>query len=378
MKEKIDLGIISVPKKFVLDVLQECGEKKIKNVIIISAGFGESGDKETDKKLKEIIKKYKIKLLGPNVVGVYNGNNKLDATFLPKDAFERPKKGKISILSQSGTIGAVFLERFFNAGLGISKFISYGNALDINEVDILEYFEKDKETDIICMYVEEVKNGKRFIDFLKNHKKPLIILKAGKSKKAKDAVMSHTGSMAGDSRIYSGIFKQYNVIQAEGINDFINYSKALIVRPFKEVFIITNGGGYGILITDWFEKLGIKLYDLKEKAKQNLKKQINKVGMSYSNPFDLLGDADISQYKKVLEIMKKHKDLLFVVILLGQSSVISKIAIKEFIENIKKLKLNCVFLNTDKSQEEYLIEQGYPSYILPENLAKAIKIRIKK
>ncbi|MDD4983986.1 MAG: CoA-binding protein [Candidatus ainarchaeum sp.] len=377
IKEKVDLVVIVVPKQVVFPVMVECGQKGVKNVVIISAGFGESGDKEADRKLKEIIKKYKIRLVGPNVVGVYNSHINLDATFMPAGAFARPKKGKVSVLSQSGTITAILMERFFNDRIGLSKFISYGNALDINEVEILEYFEKDPETDVICMYLEEVKNGKKFVEFLKKHKKPLIVLKAGIGKKGQEAVVSHTGSLAGDSKIYDGIFKQFGVIQAEGINEMILYTKGLQVKPYKEAFIITNGGGYGVLLADDFERQGIKFYDLTIKEKEQLKKKFNKVGMSYKNPLDLLGDSDVDSYLKALDVLKKKKNVLFVFVFIGQVGAVTLAKLTKFMGVVKKHKINCVFLDTDDEQVDFIEDHGIASFNLPESLAKGISIRKK-
>jgi len=377
IREKIDLAVIVVPKQAVFPVMVDCGQKGIKNVVIISAGFGESGDKVADKMLKEIIDKYKIRLVGPNVVGVYNSHINLDSTFMPVTAFARQKKGKVSVLSQSGTIAAILMERFFNDRIGLSKFISYGNALDINEVDILEYFEKDPQTDVICMYLEEVKNGKKFVEFLKKHKKPLIILKVGMGQKGQEAVVSHTGSLAGNYEIYEGIFKQFGVTQVEGINEMIMYIKGLQVKPYKKTFIITNGGGYGVLLADDFERYGIKFYDLTVKEKGRLKKKFNKVGMSYKNPLDLLGDSDVDSYLEALDVLKKKKDILFVFVFIGQIGAVTLAKLNKFMGFVKKHKINCVFLDTDDEQVDFIEDHGIASFNLPENLAKGISIRTK-
>jgi len=377
VKDTIDLAIIAIPKVFVLGALEECGKKKIKDVIVITSGFGEVGDKESEQQLKEVAKKYGIRLLGPNVVGVYNAKTMFDATFLPEDAFKKPKFGKISILSQSGTVTAVLLEKFFNSRLGISKFVSYGNATDINEVDILNYLEKDVNTDVICMYLEEIKNGEGFIKYLKTKKKPLIVLKAGIGNRGKEAIVSHTGSLAGDSKIYEGLFKQFGVIQAEGINDLVNYAKGLLVKPYKEIMILTNGGGYGILLSDWVEKMNLPFHNLGANEIKALKKKINKVGISYKNPFDILGDSNIDTYLTALGAMNKDKEKLYIIVFIGQTDSINEKSLDYFIQKIKKLKINCVFLNTSEEQCNFIEEEGFQCFNTPEELVRGISVMKK-
>ncbi len=201
--KNLDLVVVCVPKEFVISVLQDCAKKKTKFVIIISSGFKETGDFKSENKIKEIAKKNKIRIVGPNVLGILDNSTKLDTLFLPSSKEKRPDFGNISVISQSGTVGAILLDKFAELGTGINKFVSYGNAVDINECDLIEFLNADKNTKVICAYIEEIVDGKRFLKLMKTKKKPIIILKAGKSKKGIQSVQSHTGNLAGDFNFFS-------------------------------------------------------------------------------------------------------------------------------------------------------------------------------
>ena len=195
IEDKIDMAIIAVKAELVPEVVEQCGKKKIKNVLIISSGFAEAGNKKLNEKLKNCLEKYDIKCIGPNCLGIYDAYSDLDAIFLTQQRLKRPTQGKISFISQSGALGGALLGTMADRKIGISKFVSYGNAINLNECDYLEYLGNDPETSVICVYVEQIKDGKRFLEIGKKvaKEKPIIVLKGGMTEKGNKAAMSHTG-----------------------------------------------------------------------------------------------------------------------------------------------------------------------------------------
>ena len=224
IKDTIDLVVIAVPYKFVLDVIKECGKKHVKNVIMVTAGFREVGNVKLTEKLEKLLQKYKIKVIGPNCLGTFNAYSKLDTLFLPHYKLQRPKEGDISFISQSGAVGSAILDLASKEGYGFAKFISYGNAISVDESDIIKYLNDDKETGVICAYIETIKNGKKFIEVCKKATKPIIIMKGGITNEGGKATLSHTGSLAGLGAIYEGVFKQCNVIHACSLEEMFNFA----------------------------------------------------------------------------------------------------------------------------------------------------------
>jgi len=217
IRGKVDMAVISVPAKYALKAVESCGKKRIKYVIMVTAGFSEVGNHDLEKDLLFLVRKYRINLLGPNVLGVFDAYSGLDTLFLPRLRLNRPKPGGISFISQSGAIGSATLDLAAKEGYGFAKFISYGNALSINESDLIEYLGNDKQTKVICLYVEGIRDGKRFIKVCKkvSKKKPIVALKGGVTKSGSKATLSHTASLAGSVDIYKAAFKQAGVLWAD-------------------------------------------------------------------------------------------------------------------------------------------------------------------
>jgi acyl-CoA synthetase (NDP forming) len=297
IKEKIDLAIIAVKSKIVLSVIKDCGKKRIKNVVIISAGFKEIGNKRLEDKLLGLLKKYKIKCIGPNCLGIYDSYSGIDSMFLPSHRMKRPVEGGISFISQSGALGAAILDLISEKGYGISKFISYGNAINTDESYLIKYLANDRRTKVICLYIEAVKNGKKFLRVAKeiSKKKPIIVMKGGITEGGAKAALSHTGSLAGSSDVYLSAFKQTGLIKVNGLREMFNVARLfeLSVRPKgKRVQIITNGGGYGIISADLVLFNNLKLARLSKKNKLDLKRKFPKI-VIVNNPMDLVGDTTI-------------------------------------------------------------------------------------
>src|SRR3989344_1429093 len=252
------------PTAIALNALEECGKKKIKQVVMITAGFGEIGNHKAEEQLKKICAKYKIRLIGPNCLGLLNNHAGVDTLFLPASRLVRPKDGKISFITQSGATGSTVLDLMAKENYGFAKFVSYGNATDVNEADLIEYLGNDPLTQVICLYVGSIKDGRRFLQVAQKvaKKKPIIALKGGTTNAGAKAALSHTASLAGSFEVFKGAMKQAGVVLAETLEDLFNYAKILeksFAPKGKNVQIITNGGGFGILAADYLSKMGLGL-----------------------------------------------------------------------------------------------------------------------
>ncbi len=351
---KVDLVIVAVPVPETLKVMEEVGKAGIKHAVIITAGFKEVGNIEADKQLSAICAKYNINVIGPNCLGILDTYSGVDAVFLPPARLKRPKQGGISFLTQSGATGSVILDRI--GALGVSKFISYGNALNLNECDYLEYLGTDRTTKIICIYIEGVKDGKRFLKVCSKIKKPIVVLKGGKTKEGSKATLSHTGSLAGDAVIYSGVFKQLGMIEVNGIEQIIDVLEIVNAGiKGKTIGIITNGGGYGILSVD----------------------DLVAAGLDFRGPVvDLLGDATSEGYRKAIANMKTDIILCNV---LFQTPLIDETITDVLVQASKKK--NIVVVSTGSAytsaMKQKLTEQGVCVIDTPEEAVDALKSVLK-
>lgn len=326
IKDSVDLAVIVVPAKVVPRVVEECGKKGIKSVIVISAGFSETGEegKKLEKNLLRIIKKYEIRILGPNCLGVYNPKGRIDLIFNPPDRQDKPRAGDIALLSQSGAFGATFLDFMAEEDIGISSFVSYGNAMDITESDLLEYFAEDPDTNVIAMYIEGVKNGRIFASSAEKviPKKPIIVLKTGRTASGARAASSHTGSLAGSDQIYSAVFKQYGILRAETINELFVKAKALaFLNPARgnRIGIVTNGGGAGVLTSDFVELKNLKVAGLEEETIKRLETVLPPQATTH-NPVDILGDAPSKRYVDATESVLNDKNVDGLIIIIVPQS----------------------------------------------------------
>ena len=380
VKGKIDLAVIAVPAKFVIPVVEQCGQKGIKNVVIVSSGFKEIGNNKLEEELKDTLTKYKIKCVGPNCLGVFDAHSKLDTLFLPENKLKRPKAGDIAFISQSGALASALLDLTASQDYGFSKFISYGNAVNLDESDYLEFLSKDKQTKVICLYIEGIKDGKKFLRTCKKITKPIIVIKGGKTKKSSEATLSHTGSLAGSYEIYKGAFKQANLIQADSLEQMFHIAKLIELcnKPKgKRIQIITNGGGYGIVTADAVQE-SLQLASLSTKSKAILTKSLPDL-CTVSNPIDLVGDADDARYKLAINtcLKDKNNDLLLV-ILLPQTPLLTKDIVNSFPTNSKKpVVVISTGANTTKLKEQ-LYKKRIPVFDFPVEAVKAIEKFITK
>lgn len=307
IENNVDLAIIVIPSKFVNDVIKESAGK-IKNCIVISAGFAEINDegKKREKELLEIAEKYKLNILGPNCLGFIIPSLKLNASF----AGGLPEAGNIAFVTQSGALAVAMMDAAKKYDFKFSQIISIGNKMQIDEAELLKYLEKDEKTKVIGLYLEGIKDGKKFIETVRNLSKPVVVLKAGKTERAQKAIASHTGALAGSSEIINAVFKNAGIIQAETLEEFFNllHLISFCEAPFsREVAVVTNAGGAGVLTTDAFSGKSLKLGELDEEAKKYLRKFLPEES-SVENPIDLLGDAKEDRYEQALEVINWQKN----------------------------------------------------------------------
>ena len=381
IKKSIDLAVIAVPAPVVPSVLEECGKAKVKTAVVISGGFAEVGNVELQDKIVEIAKKYNIAMLGPNCLGIMDPLSKVDTLFLPTYKLSRPRVGGVSFVTQSGAVGSTILDLIAKEGFGLSKFISYGNAAYVDEVDLLEYLLHDKQTEVIVMYIEGVKRGKELIEIAKRvtKVKPVIVIKAGVTDEGAKAAHSHTASLAGNNEAYDALFKQFGFIKAKDLSELLNFAKIFSSENLPKgdrVAIVTNGGGTGVLATDAVYLNGLRLAEFSEETKKELRKVMPDI-VNIRNPLDLAGDADEKRYSDALSIISKDPNIdMFIVIALFQtpgadSSVAEKLIY--FKKNIEKPMI-VVTTGSDFTQTHKIMMEssGLPVYDSPMAAASAL------
>ncbi len=303
---EVDLAMIVVPASKVLDVLRDSIEKGVKAVAIITSGFSEIGNKELEDAIVDMCRKNKIPLLGPNIVGVLNTDHNMNLSFCPN----LPFKGRITFITQSGALAIGLIGWTWASRIGISKLVSIGNMAMLGFEELIEYLEEDMDTDAILLYMEGVKNGRLFAEVSRNvsRKKPIIAIKAGKSERGAKAAASHTGSLAGNVMLYETAFKYAGVVSADGLEDGFDKALALSLQPplkGDNIVVVTNGGGAGVLSSDYAETFGIPLRDIPVDLMDTVKNLIPPFG-SPKNPIDLTGNAYRDDYIRVLDAVLRH------------------------------------------------------------------------
>ena len=376
----VELAIIAVPAELVPKVVGECGKKKIRHAIIVTAGFKEVGNHKLDQKLELALKKNKILALGPNCLGAFDAYTKMDSLFLPRYRLQRPKEGGVSFVCQSGAVGSAILDYATDKGYKFSKFASYGNAMNLDESDLLEFMGNDPNTKVICLYVEAVKDGKKFIKVAKevSKKKPIIAIKGGKTEEGSKAALSHTGSMAGSAAIYSSVFRQCNVIEASSLGEMFDIAKMFEICALpmgRRVQVITNGGGYGILSTDAIVSSGLKMAQMSAETLKDLRKQMPSI--TTANPMDLLGDATTERYKIAMNAaLKDYSVDIVLMIVLYQTPLVTTDIVDVIVEtnDLCRKPIACVSTGGEFTEtlKKSLESNGIPCYNFPEDAVRAI------
>ena len=303
--EPVDLAVIVLGSKLIPSVLEECGKRRIRAAIIISGGFREVGDegRGLEEEVLKIAAKYEIRLIGPNCVGTMNLVTGLNTTFIRGV----PTAGGIGFISQSGAVCGGVVDHIANKGIGFSHFLSLGNEADVNETDMIEYLGEDADTHVIAAYIEGIQDGQRFLNITRQvtGKKPVVVLKAGKSEEGAKAVSSHTGSLAGSHAAYQAAFKQSSAIEVFSTTDLLNTAMALDwlkLPQGNKIALITNAGGPAALASDSLALNEIKLASISPATQDKLKEKLNPSAQT-GNPVDMLGGANEDEYAFALDLV---------------------------------------------------------------------------
>ena len=377
IKGRIDLCVIALPAKLVPSVLEECGEARIKNCIIVSSGFKEIGNSDLEKKVKNISEVYGMKIMGPNCLGVYDPYSGVDTIFNPKYKSGRPQKGNIGFISQSGAVLCISLDWMSMRSYRISKAISYGNATDVDVPELMKYLDKDEKTKVICLYLEGLKDGKKFFETAKKISKPVIVLKGGKTKSGTKSAKTHTGAMAGNAKIYSGVFRQTGIIEAYDLEHMFDMARALSAQPLpkgKRVRVITDAGGFGVLTSDWIEKMGLKMAEVNEKSKRKLSKLLPKHTV-IGELIDLTGDATSEMYEACYRdaIHDKSVDMI-ALILLFQPPMVKEDVVNKIIKLSGKKTTAVISAGGEYTEKlkKKLEEAGVPCFSSPKRCVEVL------
>ncbi|KQC03587.1 MAG: acetyl CoA synthetase subunit alpha [Candidatus Cloacimonas sp. SDB] len=377
ISEKVDLAIIATPAKTVPAIVENCGKAGVSGILLISAGFAEAGaeGKKLMKQIADSIKKYKMRLIGPNCLGFIKPSIKLNASFATKMALP----GNIAFISQSGALCTAILDWSIKQNVGFSHFVSIGSMMDVSFHDLIDYFGSDPQTNSIVIYMESLTKARNFLSAARafSRNKPIIVLKAGKSSEGAQAAMSHTGSLAGNDFVFNAAFKRAGVIRVDTIEELFNIAQALAMQPKpnnNRLAIITNAGGPGVIATDTLIDRGGKLAKLSPETIEALNKHLSP-NWSKSNPVDVLGDAGPEQYAKALELCAKDKNVDGILVILTPQSMTNPTEVARKVAIISKGCRKTVLASwmgaDDIEAGQRLLENNkIPVYQAPESAVK--------
>jgi len=387
--EEIDLAVIVTKNDIVPSVLEECGKKKLKGVIVITAGFKEVNEEGAalERRLGEIAKQYNLRIIGPNCLGVMNlaPQTMMNSTFLKVT----PKSGEIALVSQSGAICAALVEDASAQGIGFSAVVSMGNKVDLNEVDMLKILAEHEQTKVIVMYVEDLGNGQEFLKICKqitrlnSIKKPVLVLKSGRSPEGAKAAMSHTGALMGSDEIYDALLKQSGAIRVDTMEELFDYATAFSKQPLPtkgDLVIVSNAGGPAIISTDACSKLGIRMASI-----EDIRPKINAVIPPWGtsrNPVDIVGDADFNRFDNVLNEVLTHQNVGSVIAMCTPSATLDYNKLAEVIVRVSKkynktILASLMGLDEGIKNKEILAEGGVPHYRYAETAIRSLKAMLR-
>ncbi|WP_027370114.1 acetate--CoA ligase alpha subunit [Desulfovermiculus halophilus] len=393
---QVDMAMIILPPKYALEAVGQCIEKGVKGLVIVSAGFREVGGegREVEDKIVDMCRESGVRLIGPNCLGVINpvSSASLNASF----ATRMPEPGNISFISQSGALCTSVLDVAADRQFGFSKFISIGNKADVDELDLLEYLHQDPDTDVILMYIEELRRGAEFIQKVKEitsgpRRTPILAIKSGRTTAGASAASSHTGSLAGSEAVYDAIFEQSGIIRVDSINDLFDFAGVFTYKQQSRlgkvtrklpagnrVAIVTNAGGPGIVATDMTVSSGLQLAKFSDETIETLDSHLPSTA-NLNNPVDIIGDAAQERYEHALQAVIRDEGVDGAVVILTPQSMTNALATAEAVVKVARESTKpviCCFMGVvDVSKGvQYLQEQGYPVFRFPENAAKAFGV----
>jgi len=391
--DPVDLAMIILPPHPALEAVKEAAEMGVKGIVIVSAGFREVGGEglELEKRIVSICRQAGIRVVGPNCLGVINPlpEIRLNASFSAR----MPAPGKISFISQSGALCTAVLDFAADRNFGFSKFISIGNKADVDELDLLLYLHEDPNTEVIMIYLEELRRGPEFIETAKAitsgyRRTPILVIKSGRTTAGARAAASHTGSLAGSEAVYDAIFKQSGIIRAQSIHELFDFADAFAYKEESalgklkrkmprgnRVAIVTNAGGPGIVATDMTVSSGLKLAQFSAGTIKALQQHLPETA-NLQNPVDVIGDASYDRYENALSAVIQDEDVDGALVILTPQSMTNALGTAEAIVRVARSSnkpILCCFMGiVDVSLGvKYLQEHGYPVFNFPEDAAKA-------
>jgi 4-hydroxybutyryl-CoA synthetase (ADP-forming) len=381
--DSIDLAVVAAPSKFTPSVMEEVGKKGIKGAIIVSAGFKEVDElgAKLEREVGETAKKYGIRVIGPNCLGImsFSKENIMNSTFLKIT----PKYGSIALVSQSGAICAATVEDAEAQNIGFSKVISMGNKVDMDESDVLELLAEDEDTRVIVMYLEDIRNARRFMEIAKKitteRKKPIIVLKSGRTAEGAKAAASHTGALGGSDANYEAAFAQCGVIRVDTMGELFDLATAFSKQPLPngDVVIVSNAGGPAIISTDACSRYGLKMADISS-IREDIAKVIPPYG-SPRNPVDIVGDADYSRFENVLLLTLAHPNVGSVVTMCTPSATLNYDDLASILVKIsqqfpnKTILASLMGLAEGMENRRIMSEGGIPYYLYSEPAIRTLK-----
>lgn len=389
--------VVAVPAASVPAILAEAGETGTKAAIVISSGFAEIGNRELENSLVAVARKYDVRVVGPNCLGIYDAYTGVDTLFLPEHKFlsdgrevvatPRPRPGSVSFLTQSGAFGAAALDYMAGHGMGIRGFVSYGNRCDVSEDELIEYFADDDKTRVILMYVEGLSKGRDFLNKAKEttKKKPIVALKSGKTEAGTRAAASHTAALAGVDQIYDGAFKQVGVIRAGNVEELFDFGRALSMQPpgtTSSVAVLTNAGGPGIIAADALEESGLDVKRFPERLMSKFsefraKKLLLSV-LSGFNPMDLTAEASSEMFSLALSTILEDPEIggLVLITLHHAPTILDDVAdkISKALPKYGKPVTVCDMGETEMAvtMRAAFEKRGLPSYSVPDRAARSL------
>jgi len=384
--DEVDLAVIVVPKNLALQAMNDCGRKGIKGVVMITAGFSETGDYKTEDEVNKIVKQYGMRMVGPNCMGIINTHPdyQLHATF----ASTHPIRGNVGFVSQSGALGVAILDNAQQLNIGFSMFVSIGNKMDISANDMLEYLEDDAETEVILLYLESFGNPRNFTKLARRivKKKPIIAVKSGRTALGAKAASSHTGALAGMDMATDALFHQCGVIRVNTVEEMFDLTAVFANQPLPKgdrVAVMTNAGGPGILITDALVTHKLKMADFSAETIKEFRKYMPPEA-SFSNPIDMIASADPPGYRRTLEVLLKDEMNDAVIVIFVKPVTADPVGTAQAIVDAVKLKewgkpVICCFMGKigESTGISILREAKLPVYIFPESAAMALAAMVR-
>jgi len=334
----VDLAVVAIPARLVVDILRQCSSAGIKDAIVISAGFEEVGEegKKRGRELAQLSREEDMNVIGPNSLGVISTKVGLNATFADRMALP----GNLSFMSQSGAFCTAVLDWASEMNIGFNGFVSLGNKTVIDEVDLIRAWGNDPETEVILAYLEGIKEGRRFMEVAREivPHTPVVLIKSGRTEEGSRAVSSHTGTLAGTEAAYDAAFRQSGVIRAENVEELFDFAALLAAQEpprGESVGVVTNAGGPGVMATDALEEYGLELAKLKEETLSSLEEVLSPLA-NRRNPVDLTGDADEEDYRRVLHAVLEDENVDALIALSAPAAIISYPCLTEVIAEAKR------------------------------------------